>query len=656
LKAPLDNKVDIQDKLASIPKQPGCYIFKGEHSDILYVGKAISLRQRVRSYFQKSAQQSAKTVRMVRKIRDMEWIVTDSELEALILECNLIKRHRPPYNVLMKDDKSYPYLCITTSEKFPRLTVTRKVRKDGNRYFGPFANSGAVWSTSHLLHRTFQLIPCGKVWSGEQVQRPCLYHHMGRCLAPCAGKSDPETYQAIIQNVILFLQGKGDDLIQGLRNQMAEAAEKMEYERAAKLRDQIHALEEVLQKQKVVNLEGSNEDIIAMVKDERGACVQMFYVRSGKLIGQRHFLVDSAGEENPGEIVQAFMKQYYQDAPEVPDKILLPYEIEEVQIVSSWLKGKHGSSVELRVPHRGEDAQLLEMAANNAELALKSLRQQVDSQSDWGEASMMELQEALGLPNLPRRIEAYDISNIQGTAPVGSMVVFEDGMPKKSDYRRFRIRWHPESPDDFAMMNEVLTRRLREALSLGFGARSSGFEKKDGKTGRREDGVDGADLSEQSEPQSKQPEAQDSAWSKLPDLILIDGGKGQLNAALEAIHQLGFELPAIGLAKKHELVVLPGQDEPLELPRHSKALYLLQRVRDEAHRFAVSYHRKLREKRATKSVLEEIPGIGARRRKMLLRLFGSIDKIKQASVEELAGVPTMTRKLAEQLLSYLKDG
>lgn len=622
--------MDTQAKLASLPKQPGCYIFKDENGDVLYVGKAISLRQRVRSYFQKSAQHSAKTVRMVRKIRDIEWMVTDSELEALILECTLIKRHRPPYNVLMKDDKSYPYLCITTSEKFPRLTVTRKVRKDGDRYFGPFANSGAVWSTSHLLHRTFPLIPCGKVWSGKPVQRPCLYHSMGRCLAPCAGKSDPDAYQVIIQDVILFLQGKGNDLMQKLQSRMEEASEKMEFERAAKLRDQIRALQEVLQKQKVISFDGSNEDIIAMVKDERGACVQMFYVRNGKLIGQRHFLVDSAGEENPGEIVQAFMKQYYQDAPEVPDKILLPYEIEEAQIVSSWLKGKRGSSVELRVPHRGEDAQLLEMAANNAELALQSLRQQIDSQSDWGEAAMLELQEVLELPNLPRRIEAYDISNIQGTAPVGSMVVFEDGMPKKSDYRRFRIRWHPESPDDFAMMNEVLTRRLREALASSAPS----------------------DLPETSDSNPKS----ESAWSKLPDLILIDGGKGQLNAALKAIHQLGFELPAISLAKKQELIILPDKDEPLELPHNSKALYLLQRVRDEAHRFAVTYHRKLREKRAVKSGLEEIPGVGPRRKKMLLRLFGSIDKIKQASVEELASVPTMTRKLAQQVLSYLKEG
>ncbi|MCW5934762.1 MAG: excinuclease ABC subunit UvrC [Fimbriimonadia bacterium] len=613
----------LKAKVAALPRQPGCYLFKDHHGDILYVGKAVVLRNRVRSYFQKSVNHSPKTVRMVRKIHDLEWIVTDSELEALILECSLIKRHRPPYNVLMKDDKTYPYLAVTLGEKYPRLMVTRRVRKDGSRYFGPFANAGAVWSTHDLLHRTFPLIPCGKVWSGEPVQRPCLYHHMGRCLAPCAGLVDQETYRGVIQNVTLFLEGKGDDLLKQLGSQMEQAAESLEFERAAKLRDQIRALEEVLQRQKVVNPEGADEDVVAMVKDERGACVQMFYIRGGKLIGQRHFLLDSSGEENPGEIVQAFLKQYYQDAPEVPEKILLPLEIEELNIVNSWLKQRRGASVEMRVPHRGEDAKLLELASKNAELALLSMRQQMDSKADWGEAAMAELQDALGLPKLPQRIECYDISNIQGTAPVGSMVVFENGMAKKSDYRRFRIRWHPEDPDDYAMMREVITRRLREAM--------------------------------EAEEAKQAGKGSQNGWANLPDLMLIDGGKGQLNAALEAMRALGFELPAAGLAKKMELVILPEQEEPVALPTHSKALHLLQRARDEAHRFALTYHRKIRDKRATKSVLEEIPGVGPRRRRMLLRLFGSVDKIKEASVEEIASAPTMTHKLAEQILAYLKS-
>lgn len=613
----------LKAKVAALPRQPGCYLFKDSHGDILYVGKAVVLRNRVRSYFQKSVNHSPKTVRMVRKIQDLEWIVTDSELEALILECSLIKRHRPPYNVLMKDDKTYPYLAVTLGEKYPRLMVTRRVRKDGSRYFGPFANAGAVWSTHDLLHRTFPLIPCGKVWSGEPVQRPCLYHHMGRCLAPCAGLVDQETYRGVIQNVTLFLEGKGDDLLKQLGSQMEQAAESLEFERAAKLRDQIRALEEVLQRQKVVNPEGADEDVVAMVKDERGACVQMFYIRGGKLIGQRHFLLDSSGEENPGEIVQAFLKQYYQDAPEVPEKILLPLEIEELNIVNSWLKQRRGASVEMRVPHRGEDAKLLELASKNAELALLSMRQQMDSKADWGEAAMAELQDALGLPKLPQRIECYDISNIQGTAPVGSMVVFENGMAKKSDYRRFRIRWHPEDPDDYAMMREVITRRLREAM--------------------------------EAEEAKQAGKGSQNGWANLPDLMLIDGGKGQLNAALEAMRALGFELPAAGLAKKMELVILPEQEEPVALPTHSKALHLLQRARDEAHRFALTYHRKIRDKRATKSVLEEIPGVGPRRRRMLLRLFGSVDKIKEASVEEIASAPTMTHKLAEQILAYLKS-
>ncbi|MFN7016716.1 MAG: excinuclease ABC subunit UvrC, partial [Fimbriimonadales bacterium] len=546
-------------------------------------------------------------------IADLEWIVTDTELEALILECNLIKKYRPPYNVLMRDDKSYPYLCLTVREKYPRLLVTRRVRQDGNRYFGPFANSSAVWGVHQLLHRTFPLIPCGKVWDGEPKQRPCLYYHMGRCLAPCAGRANPDEYRQIVQQVALFLEGKGDDLIEQLTAQMEQAAENLEFERAAKLRDQIHALQEVLQRQKVVQPDGVNEDVIALVKDERGACVQMFFIRNGKLLGQRTFFLTEGAEENPNAIMNEFLKQYYQDAPEVPDKILLPYEITEAQIIAQWLRQKRGRGVEIRVPHRGEDAQLLEMAAHNAELALQSLRQELELQSEWLESAIMELQEALNLPHPPKRIEAFDISNIQGIAPVGSMVVFEDGQPKKSDYRRFRIKWHPESPDDFAMMQEVITRRLREALS--------GDEK----------------------------------WRKLPDLMLIDGGKGQLNAALEAIHALGFEIPAVGLAKRHELIILPNVDEPLELPRHSKALHLLQRIRDEAHRFALSYHRKLRDQRAVKSPLDEIPGVGPRRKRMLLRLFGSVDRIREASLEELASVPTMTRKLAQQVLDYLRE-
>ncbi len=604
---------DLQAKLKTLPKQPGCYIFKDAQGAVLYVGKAVNLRQRVRSYFQKSAQQTPKIARMVRRIADLEWIVTDSELEALILECNLIKQHRPPYNVLMRDDKSYPYLCLTLGEKFPRLLVTRRVRKDGSRYFGPFANSGAVWSTHQLLHRTFPLIPCGKVWSGEPVQRPCLYYHMGRCLAPCAGLADPEEYRKIVRNVVLFLEGKGDHLIKQLEAQMEQAAEALEFERAAKIRDQIRALQEVLQKQKVVHPDGINEDVIALVKDERGACVQMFFIRGGRLLGQRHFFLSEGAADQPGTLMQEFLKQYYQDAPEVPERILLPYEVDEARIIAQWLKQRRGSAVEIRVPHRGEDARLLEMASQNAELALQSLRQELEQKAEWLESALLELQEALRLPTLPNRIEAYDISNIQGIAPVGSMVVFEGGQPKKSDYRRFRIRWHPESPDDFAMMREVLTRRLREALG--------GDEK----------------------------------WRVLPDLILIDGGRGQLNAALEAIRALGFQIPAAGLAKRHELVILPDEPDPVELPRHSRALHLLQRIRDEAHRFALTYHRKLREERAHRSPLDEIPGIGPRRKKMLLRLFGSIERIRQASVEELASVPTMTRRLAEQVLDYLRE-
>ncbi len=604
---------ELKQKLAGLPKAPGCYLFKDESGEILYVGKAASLRSRVRSYFTKSADPSNKTRRLVKRITDLEWIVTDSELEALILECNLIKKHRPYYNVRLRDDKSYPYLCITTSEKFPRLMVTRRVRQDGNRYFGPFASAYAMRQTYNLLHRAFTLIPCGKVWSGEAVQRPCLYHHIGRCMAPCAGLADREAYLAVIEDVSAFLKGKGESLIDPLKEKMQAAAEALEFEKAAAVRDQIAHLEEALQRQKVVSADRNDEDVVAVVKDDRTALVQMFYVRGGKLVGQKSFMVDGAQDENPGLIVQEFLKQYYQTAPDVPDRILLPYEIEEMRIVQSWLRQKRGAGVEIKVPHRGEGAQLIEMAAQNAELSLNSLRQQMEESAESAAESLAELQEALDLAEPPTRIEAYDISNIQGTAPVGSMVVLEDGEPKKSEYRRFKIRWHPESPDDFAMMSEVITRRLKEALG--------GDEK----------------------------------WSRLPQLILIDGGKGQLSAAQEAMKKLGFEVPMIGLAKREELIYLPDRSEPIDLPRGSKALHLLQRIRDEAHRFALQYHRKVRDKRAVGSVLEEIPHVGAKRRRNLLRLFGSVERIRSASVEELASVPGMTRRVAEQILTYLNE-
>lgn len=608
----------VVERLKAVPASPGCYIYRDEAGEVLYVGKALVLRSRVRSYFQGSTRHSDRIERMVRRVRDIEWIVVDSELEALVLECNLIKRYRPPFNVRLRDDKSYPYITIT-NEKFPRVLFTRKVRRDGAKYFGPYTSAWAVRDTLGLLHRIFPLIPCGKSWSGRDEQRPCLYYHIGQCLAPCAGLAEREQYKAIVGKVERFLAGKQEGLLDEVREMMNQAAENLEFERAAVLRDQIQALEAILQRQKVLSTDHGDRDVIAVVKDERGAAIQMLYVRGGKLIGQRQFYLDGSAETAPGEAVQEFVKQYYTDAPEVPREVLLPVEIEERLIVQQWLRNRRGGAVNLDVPKGGDKLRLIEMAATNAEQALETMRLELQAKDAWGEAAMAELAEALDLPTPPIRIEGYDISNIQGTAPVGSMVVVENGQPAKSEYRRFKIRYHPESPDDFAMMNEVFLRRLKAY-------------------------TDG-----------------DPKFAKLPDLIMVDGGKGQLGAALAARDSLGLTVPMVGLAKRLELIFRPTlhlpdgtyETEAVELPVNAPGLLLLRRLRDEAHRFALSFHRKIRDKRMTGSAIEEIPGIGPRRRRLLLRTFGSIDGIRRATVEEIAAVPTMTRRLAEQVREHL---
>jgi excinuclease ABC subunit C len=630
----------VADKLKGLPAQPGCYIFKDAAGAILYVGKALSLRNRVRSYFQKSTRHGNRIARMVKKVADFEIIVVGSELEALVLECNLIKQHRPPYNVRMRDDKSYPYITIT-NEKFPRVMFTRKVRKDGAKYFGPYTSAWAVRETLGLLHKVFPLIPCGKSWSGRDEQRPCLYYHLGQCLAPCAGLSQRTSYLEIVKQVESFLSGKGERLVDTLKHRMREASEELDFERAAQLRDQIQSLDEILQRQKVLSQDRIDQDVIAVVKDDRGAAIQMLYIRAGKLIGQRQFMLDGAAEVAPSEAVEQFVKQYYADAPEVPREVLLPVEIEERSIVQQWLRTRRGAAVAVEVPRGGEKLRLVEMAADNAEQALAAFTSELQKKEEWAEAALEQLEDALDLPGPPLRIEGYDISNIQGKAPVGSMVVVENGEAARAEYRRFKIRYHPESPNDFAMMHEVITRRLKNYIEG------------------------------------------DPKFSKLPDLIMIDGGKGQLSAALKARDDLGLSVPMIGLAKRLELIFVPkpgeatsawsaavepdspprdnhdqrdeGPYHAIELPLNCPGLMLLRKLRDEAHRFALSYHRKLRDKRMTGSAIEEIPGIGPRRRRMLLRTFGSVEGIRRATLEEIAAVPTLTQRLAEQIKEHLSE-
>ena len=614
----------VEGQLKNVPTLPGCYVYRDEVGDVLYVGKAINLRLRVRSYFRPSANHGPRIERLVSKIRGIETTVVDSELEALILECNLIKEHRPPYNVRLRDDKSYPYIIIT-KEAFPRVMFTRNPKRGSAKVFGPYSNAYAVRETLSLLHKVFPLIPCGKSWSGREEQKPCLYFHMNQCLAPCAGLAEKAAYAEVVSQVQRFLEGKESTVIREIQAKMVQAAEDLDFEYAAQLRDRVAALESVLERQKVLSEDESDRDVVAVVKDERGAAIQMLYIRGGRLIGQQQFMLDGSADASPAEAVQEFVKQYYASAYEIPREVLLPVEIEEKNIVQQWLRQKKGSAVSVEVPQGGEAMRLVDLAAQNAEQALKTFKMEIEQKVAWAELAIQQLSDELNLPSPAMRIEGYDISNIQGKAPVGSMVVTENGEPANAEYRRFKIKFNPDEPNDFAMMNEVILRRLRNYLD------------------------------------------KDEKFSRLPDLMMIDGGKGQLHAALKARDKLGLSIPMVGLAKKQEIIYTPRlvgsspDGEPVYeysevvLPLQSPPLLLLRRLRDEAHRFAITFHRKLRDKRMHGSVLDEIPGVGPRRRRLLLRTFGSVEAIRRATVEEIAAVPTLTLIQARRIKEHLAE-
>lgn len=594
---------ELTEKLAVLPDKPGVYLMKDEPGRIIYVGKAVNLKNRVRSYFQSGKGHSAKVRAMVARIRDLEYIVTGSEMEALILECNLIKKHRPKYNISLRDDKSFPYVKVTLNEAFPRVHITRKVVKDGARYFGPYTSAGAVHETLRLLKRLFPLRSCRQLDS----RRPCLQYHIKRCLAPCAGLVEAADYREMIKAVVLFLEGRSDDVIKGLRRRMENAAENLEFELAAKLRDQLNAVEKIVEKQNIVTGSGDH-DVIGMARSAMGTCVQVFFVRSGKMVGRDHFLLSGSEQEEDTEVLTAFIKQYYSEATFVPRELLLPQELPEQELLADWLTTVKGGKVAVEVPKRGTKRDLVVMAADNAAVVLQEQAARLKDRDDRTEGAVRELGDYLELDVPPERIECFDISHTQGAETVASMVVFEGGMPKKDDYRRYKLKTVEGKPDDFKSMQEVTLRRYREA---------------------------------------KEP---------LPDLIIIDGGKGQLSAALEIIRGVGLhEIPVVGLAKEFEHIFREDNSEPLILPRHSQALYLVQRIRDEAHRFAITYHRKLRSKRNMVSVLDHVEGIGPKRRKALWDHFGSLAKIKAASVEEMAAVPGMTLPAAEAVYHFFRN-
>lgn len=597
---------------------------RSESSEVLYVGKAASLRSRVSSYFAPSANLPRKIAKMVGRVADYEYIVTESEQEALILECNLIKEHQPPYNARLKDDKSYPFIKINMAEDFPQVYITRRVSKDGSRYFGPFANAGSVRRTLNLLKKLFPYRSCTKTITGGD-DRPCLDFHIHRCVGPCIGAVDKQEYAEVIDQVVLFLEGKTNKVVGSIKKRMLDAAESLEFERAAALRDQLLAIEKVNEGQKVLHLTSENLDVIAASPGSREAWVEVFFIRQGKLIGRDNFLMTGTQDDEPPKILTAFVKQFYDATPYVPPKILVQHPIEEADAVQTWLREKRNGSVRVYAPQRGEKRRLVAMVAENAEQGFEQLRLKQMSDSAATDAAMSELQEALSLPYSPRRIECYDISNIQGSNAVGSMVVFEDGKPRKAHYRRFRIK-SVEGVDDYSMMREMLTRRFKR-LSQTKRAASAAAAK---------------------------PDAKSASWGIQPDLVLIDGGKGHLGAALQVFLELGInDIPLASLAKENEELFTPQMSEGVMLPRNSQGLYLVQRARDEAHRFAITFHRERRSKKSVSSALDLVPGIGPKRRRMLIRRFGSVRGISGASVEEVASVPGMTLTLARKVKEYV---
>lgn len=600
----------LQGVLATLPTKPGCYLMKNSEGRIIYIGKAVNLRSRVRSYFHADASHDAKTRRLAREIADIEWIVVGSELEALILEMNLIKRHRPKFNVRLKDDKRYPYIKVHWADPFPKVTVTRQMTDDGSRYFGPYASAWAVHQTLDALRRVFPYLTCDRVITGQD-KRACLYYDIKLCLAPCIGAASQTAYRQMISDLMNFLNGNSEEVVARLQADMQKASTDMRFEKAATIRDQLKAIQSVAERQKIVfSTEYKDSDVLALARDEGEACVQVFFIRGGKLIGRESFILEGAEDTDEAEVIKQFIMQFYTEAASIPQQVMLPQEIEEAKIVGEWLRSKRGGKkIEFLVPKRGQSRQLVEMAAENATETLTALRAQWQADAHKQEQALAEIQQAFNLKEPPNRIECYDVSNTQGTAIVGAMVVFTQGVADKKLYRRFNIETVVGAPDDFASLEEMLTRRFRRWRSAEESANQVGAKK-------------------------------DASFSFLPDLIVIDGGKGQLGRAIEVLRKFGLEerIPIVGLAKQREEIFFPHKSNSLLLPRHSQALYLVQRIRDEAHRYGITAHRKKRQKLGMASILDSIPGIGPTRRKALLKHFGSIDKIRDASLQELQTV------------------
>lgn len=616
---------NIEDELKKLPSQPGVYLMHDAKDEIIYVGKAVSLKNRVRQYFQSSRNKSAKIEQMVSRIARFEYIVTDSEMEALVLECNLIKEHQPRYNTMLKDDKAYPYIKVTVGEDFPRVMLARTMKKDKNRYFGPYTSAGAVKDTIDLIHKLYKIRTCSRNLPRDTgKERPCLNYHIKQCDAPCQGYISKEEYGENIRQVLEFLNGRYDGVLKNLEEKMKAASDAMDFEKAIEYRDLLSSVKKVDQKQKITSSNMEDRDIIAMARDDMDAVVQVFFVREGKLIGRDHFRMSVATAETKGQILSSFVKQFYAGTPFLPKELWVQYELEDMELIGQWLSARKGQKVRITVPKKGDKERLVELAEKNAALVLIQDNERNKREEMRTIGAMNQVAQWLGLENV-RRMEAFDISNISGYESVGSMVVFENGRPKRSDYRKFRIKT-VIGPNDYASMKEVLARRFTHGMEEQKQLKNQGVEKEFG------------------------------SFTRFPDLLMMDGGKGQVNIAMEVMEQLGLSIPVCGMVKddNHRTRGLYYQNEEISIDRHSEGFRLITRIQDEAHRFAIEYHRSLRSKSQVRSILDEIPGIGDTRRKSLMRSFQSLDAVREASVEELCQVPGMNRAAAESVYQFFR--
>lgn len=618
---------DFEYQLKILPEKPGVYLMKNSLGEIIYVGKAKILKNRVRQYFRNSKNHSEKVRAMVKNIAEFEYIVTDSEMEALILECNLIKKYSPKYNISLKDDKFYPFIKITTNEDFPRVFVTRNFARDGNKYFGPYTNGAAVYETINLIRKVFPIRTCKKVIvEGGEPTRTCLNFHIGKCNGPCGGYVSKEDYSKIINSVIDILNGKDKEITKELKRKMEEASMNLEFEKAASYRDKILAIEALVQKQKMFKVTDEDEDFINIYSDEKDSCIQIFFLRGGKITGREHFMIENTALENSSDVISQFIVNFYSGATKIGKTIYVP-EVSDKEVLEEFLSVKRESKVILKVPQKGDKKSMLDMVRENAKITLEQFKEKIVMEKEINNIALNELRNVLSLDELPHRIEAYDISNIQGVDSVGSMIVFEDGKAKNSNYRRFRIKT-VKGANDYDSMREILERRFSHGLR------------------------------EIKEIQERELIFSNGKFSNFPDLIMMDGGKGQVNIALDVLKKLDIDIPVCGLVKddKHQTRGIIYNNEEIIINRSSNLMQLIRRIQDEVHRFAITYHRSLRDKRTLHSILDDIPYIGSKRRKELLMKFGSVEKVKEATLEELLETPSIDRKSAQSILDYFNNG